>query len=268
MCMKNDKIRKVIYTSVTGKYDSLVQPVCVRPDFDYVCLTDVIEKQSKGVWQFKKNPNENEDLKRRSVWARLHPHLLFREYDYSLYIDGNVQILNSKFYDYVDKAIERGVLIAQVPHPTRDCIYQELEQCLNVRKVTPWQYIQHRELYRKSGLPHHWGLYENNVILRKHNDAKVINISELWWTEYSKISNRDQLSLMLVYWKQQFRPEILLEEGENTRNSTVIGCVHHKVVTTKKNSNLWRRLCLYVERNSFLPIYRKWVKAEDYHSEW
>ena len=260
--------RRVIFTSVTGKYDSLPQPLVVNPNYDYICVTDQDEEKPDGVWRFMKNPNGNADLKRRSVWARLHPHLLFKDYDYSLYIDGNVQIKDKAFYDYVDRAIEQNVLIAQVPHPTRDCIYQELEQCLNVRKVTPWQYVRHRQKYSQSGLPHHWGLYENNVILRKHNDAQVLRISEQWWAEYNSISNRDQLSLMLVYWQNQFRPQLLLGEGQNTRTSPLIGCISHTAMSHKKNAFWMKKALLFLERKTLLPLYRRWVHAEDYQSQW
>ena len=78
--------RRVIYTSVTGNYDALPQPLVVNPNYDYICVTDYEKEQADGVWRFMKNPNRNVDLKRRSVWARLHPHLLFKDYDYSLYI--------------------------------------------------------------------------------------------------------------------------------------------------------------------------------------
>lgn len=260
-------IRKVIYTSVTGQYDALPQPLSIRSDYDYICVTDHMDKPMEGIWRCMKNPNDNADLKRRSVWARLHPHLLFKDYDYSLYIDGNVQIKDKEFYDYVEQAIEQDVLIAQVPHPTRDCIYWELEQCLNIRKVTPWQYICHRRRYTQSGLPKHWGLYENNVILRKHNDAQVIRISEEWWKEYNLISNRDQLSLMLVYWREQFKPQLLLGEGQNTRNSKLIGCIDHFGGRNKEFA-FGKRLILFLERKILLPIYRRWVHAEDYQSEW
>lgn len=261
-------LRKAIYTSVTGNYDPLPQPLYVHPDYDYICLTDKVEKASEGVWQFRKNPNDNADLKRRSVWARLHPHLLLAEYDYSLYIDGNIQILDKRFYDYVESAIDRQIPLAQVLHPTRDCIYLELEQCLNVRKVTPWQYIRHRQRYTQAGLPKHWGLYENSILLRRHNDPQVVKLSEQWWEEYSRGSNRDQLSLMLVYWREQYKPELLFDDGYNIRTCPYIRCVSHLGNTTTPKECWWTRLRHYVERRTILPLYRHIVHAEDYSSQW
>ncbi len=258
--------RKVIYTCLFGKIDNLLQPKVIDNSFDYICFSDCMLPQS-GIWQIRQIADSGLDVIAQSRFPKLMPHKDLEDYDYSLYIDGNVQIKDKEFYDYVEQAIEQDVLIAQVPHPTRDCIYQELEQCLNVRKVTPWQYIRHRQKYTKSGLPHHWGLYENNVILRKHNDPQVIRISAQWWEEYNLISNRDQLSLMLVYWREQFKPQLLLGKGQNTRTSKLIGCIEHSGGRNKEVA-LGRRLILFLERKILLPIYRRWVHAEDYQSEW
>lgn len=258
--------RKVIYTCLFGKIDNLLQPKVIDNSFDYICFSDYMLPQS-GIWQIRQIADSGLDVIAQSRFPKLMPHKVLEDYDYSLYIDGNVQIKDKEFYDYVEQAIEQDVLIAQVPHPTRDCIYQELEQCLNVRKVTPWQYIRHRQKYTKSGLPHHWGLYENNVILRKHNAPQVIRISEQWWEEYNLISNRDQLSLMLVYWREQYKPQLLLGEGQNTRTSKLIGCIEHSGGRNKEVA-LGRRLILFLERKILLPIYRRWVHAEDYQSEW
>ncbi len=260
-------MKTLIYTSIAGHYDALPQPLVVHPDFDYICVVDELEKEKDGVWRFVKNPYYNSDYKRLSVWARMHPHLLFPQYDYSLYIDANVEIRSLEFYDYLRVAISRGALIAQVPHPTRDCIYDELEQCLNIRKVTPFQYMRHRNHYRNNNIPRHWGLYENNIIFRKHNDQIVIQISELWWSEYIKISNRDQLSLMLVYWKLKFTPDLLFGKGQNSRNTNMVRCMAH-LSSSNEPKSLFVKTRLFIERKIILPIYRKIVGAENYSSQW
>ena len=264
--MQTESVRKVIYTSLVGNYDTLPQPLVVRPDYDYVCVIDKVDKATDGVWRFIKNPYHNPDSKRCSEWPRMHPHLLFADYDYSLYFDANIQILDDQFYEYVERAIEKNVQIAQVPHPVRDCIYLELEHCLNIRKVTPWQYIRHRQRYAKYGVPKHWGLYENGMLLRKHNDDKVVSISEDWWREYCRISNRDQLSLMLVYWQQQYKPSLLFDDGLNIRTSKSIRCISHN--TQSKVPTLKSRILHFFERKFILPLYRRWVHAEDYQSRW
>lgn len=260
-------MKKVIYLSVTGNYDKIIQPEAIDESFDYICFTDSLIKTNDGVWQFRLNPYKNKDNKRTSVWARMHPHIILPEYDYSLYIDANVCILDKAFYERVNKRIECGDLISQVPHPTRNCIYLELEQCFNIRKITPWQYIKHHQKYLRANLPHDFGLFEDNVILRKHNDSKVLAIDESWWNEYCQISNRDQLSLMLVYWKHNFKPSYLMGK-ETTRNSKYVKCVNHQGGQTTGPCNYCMKVLNYCGRAIFVPIYRKLYGIEHYYSQW
>lgn len=258
---------KVIYTSIFGHIDSLLQPLAVDKDFDYLCFTDQ-KVGDIGIWKIVHIEAGTGDKVRFSRRFKLLPHYYLKDYDYSLYIDGNVRILDNEFYDSVNACIDENDLIAQLPHPTRDCIYLELEQCLNIRKITPLQYIRHRHSYSKTGLPYHLGLFENNVILRQHNNPRVIAISEMWWNEYCRISNRDQLSLMFVYWELKYTPALLLGKNQNTRNSKLIKCYHHKEEKVSCNEPLFTKARHYVEREIMLPIYRKIIGVKKYHSQW
>ena len=58
--------------------------------------------------------------------------------------------------------------------------------------------------YKSLGFPEHYGLYEANVIIRKHNNKSVIDLMEYWWSEILNNSHRDQLSLNYVIWKYDF----------------------------------------------------------------
>ena len=51
----------------------------------------------------------------------------------------------------------------------------------------------------RMGMPENYGLMENNLILRKHNDSFVKKISNDWWNAFSHgIAKRDQLYLMRI----------------------------------------------------------------------
>nr|MBQ0091006.1 hypothetical protein [Candidatus Enterousia merdequi] len=87
----------VIYTCITGEYDNLIQHKCVNNNFDYVCFTDNKKLLQSGIvngWVIKKLKYNKSDDIRNARWHKIHPEKLFSQYDYSIWIDGNLNILN------------------------------------------------------------------------------------------------------------------------------------------------------------------------------
>ncbi len=209
---------KVIYTCLTGGYDELLQPEIIDNNFDYICFSNDIKEKQISVWQIREIPFETNDNTRLSRYPKLLPHKVLQEYEYSIYMDANIQIIGQEFYDIINKKIEEGVLIAQVPHLERDCVYDEI-QVAYIKGIVDFQSAHETNKYLKyNNFPKHYGLYENNIILRLHNNDGVMQISEAWWSEYGKYSKRDQFSLMYVYWKNKFSIDILFGTDFNVRN--------------------------------------------------
>ena len=237
-------MRKVIYTSVVGMYDEIRQPEVVDPAFDYICFTDDLPAGKRGVWEIRPIPCPEKDPTRRSRYVKLLPHRALADYDASVWIDANIRIKSQAFYDAVDSAISRGELVAQVPHLTRDCVYEEIPRCYRDLRIGFKDAYRQRRHLIKEGFPRHFGLMENNVIVRMHNDPLVKRISEGWWNEYSSFSPRDQLSLMPVYWKEGFRPSLLFGEGINSRNAGCIESERHSLLDKSKEIKGFRRIAL------------------------
>lgn len=239
-------MKKVIYTCLVGNYDTLLQPEVYDDSWDYICFTDSENLKSDGVWRKKKIPYNDKDSTRLSRYPKILPHLVLPMYDVSLYIDANLCITNSKLYSICDSLIKNEILIAQVEHPFRHCVYQEVEECYTLRLITLLQRMCHYLRYKNNGMPYGWGLYENNIIYRKHNDIKVQLISEEWWKEYCRYSKRDQLSLPYVYFKNDFRPSLLFEKGVSTRNSDCIRYVNHPHDRTEVRNSSFEILMVHV----------------------
>ena len=184
--------RKVIYTCLTGGYDRLEQPAAIAPDWDYICFTD--REGQDGVWQLRKIPFDSPDPVIRSRYPKMLPHQVLPEYDYSVYLDANLCITGAEFYRIVDLCIVDGVDFAQVEHPKRDCVYEELRYCYLKDKIdTRTAFRLHRQ-WTAEGLPRHTGLYENNLIFRAHNEPEVKTIDEAWWQASSAGIPRDPRS--------------------------------------------------------------------------
>jgi len=219
--------KKVIYTCIVGGYDSLMQPAVVDESFDYICFSNDYSESKIGIWEIRPIPFEHEDKTRLSRYVKILPHIALPEYEYSLWIDGNIRITGREFYDAVNKAIVGDNLMCSLPHPWRECIYLEITTCYLIRKFNLRTSVRIKNYLKESGVPRNYGLYENNVILRKHNDVKIVQIDEQWWAEFNKYSKRDQLSLILVFKRNDFRPNLLLGKGICARNAPYLSYIPH-----------------------------------------
>jgi len=233
--------KKVIYTCLVGNYDMLRQPLATSESYDYICFSDDIKEDKVGVWKIRPIPYKCKDKARLSRYVKILPHKALQDYEWSLWMDANIQITGKELYTILDDKISEGGRIYQVNHciPPCDCIYEEIKRAYQCGRSGFFKtYLQYRHLQRE-GFPTHWGLFENNFILRKHNAPLVRKISEEWWTEFMKYTKRDQYNLMYVYWKNGFKPELLLPPDKNTRNVDFLECNMHTVV--EENTYIYRK---------------------------
>ena len=198
--------RIVIYTAITGKYDVLKNPTFLSENYDYICFSDDPSLKS-DVWKIKKFDEYDRDNIRKCRRVKILPHLFFQEYAYSIWMDANISLKGSPeelIHTYLKKE-----KLATFIHPDRDCIYDEAFVCGAMNKNSKEIIDQQMEQYKKEGYPFHHGLIASGVILRKHNDRKVIKAMEGWWHEIERFSRRDQLSFNYVAWKNNFRFEAI-----------------------------------------------------------
>lgn len=213
-------MRVVCYTCITGGYDSLRQPKVVSEGIDFVCFTDN-QNIKGGVWQLKPIPEELQylsNVKKQRV-LKICPHRYLKEYDVSIWVDGNIEILQdlNNFIKQYD--LKKCSLYVRV-HPSRRCIYAEAEACLRMHKDTKQNIDPQIEAYREEGYPKNIGMAETNILLRKHNDIKCQMVCNLWASELLKYSHRDQLSFNYACWKMKFIYGSMKNEFKTINNST------------------------------------------------
>ncbi len=197
----------VIYTCITGMYDDLIQHSCTNTNCHYVCFTDnkkLLKHKKIGVWEIRPLVYDKLDNVRNNRWHKLHPHILFPEYPQSIYVDANIDVINTKLFNDINKLPKKCVLSIPI-HFERDCIYDEIDACINQKKDDMSKIKATKRLLQKNNFPKHFGLSENNVIYRKHNDKTCIKLMNQWWNMLIKFSCRDQLSFMYVLWRNKFK---------------------------------------------------------------
>ncbi len=243
-------MKNVIYTSITGNYDLLRQPLYHPNDFDFICFSNDIPEKQIGVWKICKIPFSNHDKVTLSRYSKLNPHLVLQKYDYSLWMDTNIQVVGHVFLNEVRSLIENSISFVSVKHPLRSCIYTEIKACILEGKISYINGLHWNKFLRNEKFPKNYGLYENNFILRKHNDPLVKNISREWWKLFLKGPKRDQLSLCYVFWKHHFRPQLFSGKLRNTEglSYSTHAYVHHSISSKihKKISSWWNRKLLQI----------------------
>ena len=200
------KNKIVVYTCISGNYDSLKDIVKKEPDIDYICFTnqDIIS----DTWEIRKIPEYLESLEQTKIarCIKILPHLFLPEYEISVWVDGNIQVLGN-----TNKFINENLIgyLSMCKHPDRICTYQEAEAIINFKKDTSDIVNKQIEEYRNNGFPENNGMIQSNVIIRKHNNEKYINIGNLWWNEVRKKSKRDQLSFNYSIWNKDIEINIM-----------------------------------------------------------
>ena len=222
--------RLVVYTCVTGGYDSPARP-SVLPDWaDYVCFDGSLAPSGL-------------DSTQRSRYHKLNPHVVLPEgYEYSLWIDGNIDILSDGFYEKLQQMMDSGVLYAGIHHPQRDDVFDESVRILMNDRESFGRLVRVTRFLKKEGMPRHWGLDETNVILRKHNASEVVRFDEFWWEMLSRWTSRDQMTQSYCLWKTGLRHEYILPEGLSAQNSPWFKYTRHGSIYVKDRTlkGRWR----------------------------
>lgn len=253
--------KAVIYTSLTGGYDHLPQYKVIDPDFDYICFTNDYPAGSKvGQWEIRPIPIKLKDKIRLSRYAKLIPHTVFPDYDYSIWLDANLVITDKSIYETIKYHIASHHLWCAIKHPRFDCLYFDAFTCVYGAKASYNEMAPQIKFLRSENYPEHNGLYENNFIIRRHNDPTIKSIDEQWWEMYLKFSHRDQASLCYIFWKRRFKPVLLFPPDISTRNVKGIEYIKHLRYPLKHRIKVKIRMKYNRFRMHFSNVFDQYLK--------
>ena len=213
--------KRIIYTSVFGGYD------------------EVVEQSSNG-WDWKCFSEDThtpiyEDNNRNAKRFKVLPHRYLKDYEYSVFIDGNMSV-RGDLNELVDKYLVDSN-VAFFSHSNnnldgRNCAYDEAQTIFELgdknMKATPDRGIlnykdnpfvieKQMNRYIDEGFPKNSGLITGMVILRRHNKADCIQTMEDWWTEIKYNSKRDQLSFNYCAWKNNLKFNYMKGDSRNNQ---------------------------------------------------
>ncbi|TDO94083.1 uncharacterized protein DUF616 [Halanaerobium saccharolyticum] len=240
---KNNDI--IVYTAIANNYDDLIDPKFISSNIDYYCFTDDMSMKSE-VWNLIEFPLDDLNSTYKNRIVKMLPHKYFSEYKYSVYIDGSIDILGD-IEKLVNEYLVEGEYKLAVPkHPERDCLYEEAKACINLKKDNVEIIKKQISKYKEENFPKGFGLTENGIIFRQHNDPEVINLMQDWWDEFNKFSQRDQLSFLYVIWKNNFN---YLSMNINSR----VENKYFRIRGHKKDGirRIWQLIKIHRDKNKF-----------------
>ena len=207
--VKSTGKKYVVYTCITGNYDSLMeQPFYEHEKFDYVCFTNSPNIKKSNNWKIidisgiDKIINEN-DQQKISRFLKTHPHLFFENYEKSLYIDGNIKILSKDLENDFIKFLGKNEYLLTSQHPFITNVYDEIKVCISKKKDNEENLNRIRELLKTEKFNDLNAHTQMGIILRDHNNKECQKIMEDWWWMIKNFCKRDQTSFNYVFWKNR-----------------------------------------------------------------
>ena len=198
-----DEMKKVIYTINLGGYDK-VNSFNKEKGFDYYIFCDRYDENNNTNWTFLPIPkyikDANISIVKKQRFIKLNPHLFFKNYDLSIYLDATF-IIFGNLNEFLFRILSPKFNIYTFEHPKRDCLYDEIVEVIHLQKEKESIGNLLKTRYRKEQFPYKNGLIESSIIVRKHNNKECIYLMNKWTNEVIKYSHRDQLSYNYLIWK-------------------------------------------------------------------
>ena len=224
----------IIYTVITGNYDTIKQPLVVEEGVEYVLFTNNPKIIEAGVWKVVqisseqwqgRTERENNILLSRKVKMLPHKYLP-KECELSIYVDADMLIKRPLMQ--LLKDLREDTLFAASRHSYCGSVREEIEDLVAKGMVDVMQIGNQWQRYVEWGFEDDMGISENGLLIRRHNDARVAQLMELWWEEYQNGCLRDQVSLMPCLYRTDFMPYFQFIEMDIRKNEFV-EVMRHKV---------------------------------------
>lgn len=191
-----------VYTAIFGDIPDQLRTPVADPAATYVAFRDSRSAGGSGAtyrgWQLKPPEINHPNPRRAARYHKCRPDQLFDDAEYSLWIDGCLQLL-TPIGELIDKYLVACDL-AVFKHRQRDCVYQEGKACVDLKKDDPAVIERQLAGYREMGYPDKNGLGETTAVLRRHTPRMRV-FNERWEHEIVHNSLRDQLSFDVVCWQ-------------------------------------------------------------------
>ncbi len=256
----------VIYTTITDNYDLLLNHSFQDDRCDYVCFSDRTYGNTihDSQWEIRPLAYDKSDDVRNQRWHKIHPHKILPEYDYSLWIDANIDLLTPEIINKCTQHIVKESDVVATLHPKRSSLYQEFSACHELAKDDEALLKKQEEKVRSLHFSDTGRLFETGILLRNNKSIKITEFSESWWKWISTYSMRDQLSFTVAAWEAGITITPLSDKIYNAKGNKHIRLLPHIPNMKKQWDELTEQL---IHTQEVLKKKEGWIKTKDSHWE-
>ncbi len=216
--------KTAVYTCIIGGYDRLMAPCVIEDDCDYYLITDVernvkIENEEyyKRVPVTDVVPANLTTPKAQNRYCKSHGFEIFKQYEYSVYLDGCLQIAG-KMTELVERIGKYGIATHKFPGKTD--IYSHAMSLSIESRIRRDDANIVMEEFASSGLPRGCTFPECTVIVSDHKNLLGRQILSEWNDLYnSSRAKRDQLYMAYILWQRGIQAEEICTLPGNLRNN-------------------------------------------------
>ena len=178
----------VVITAITANRDRLKDRQNTE-GADFVAFLD--RPVASAIWDVRQASDLFRDPVRNAKIHKILPHLYFPNHEYSLWIDGSVELV-----DPAPVLVERYLADCDIvfgQHAIHRSLADETESCLSEGRDDPE--LIRQQVKNDESLVDDRGFPLAGSVLRRHT-PEVARFNAVWWAEICRWSRRDMLSLL------------------------------------------------------------------------
>lgn len=174
-------------------------------------LSNVIEGKN-DFKELKENSQTWNMMAAKYYKLQTHKLSFLKDYDYFVWIDSSISILNNNFVNDLLEMLNNGdIELINFIHPERDNIIDEGNLSIRMDKYQNQDILKQVDNYTSLGF-NEKGLFWCGFFCRKNN-IKMNKIFDDWWIENIQKSFQDQLSYPYVLWKNNKKPDLIIHQS-------------------------------------------------------
>jgi hypothetical protein len=193
---RKPEVATCVYTCLLNGYEDLnEQPVSSESAVDFICFTDDSDLVSDS-WSLRPvKPLFGADPARSQRHIKICADRVLAEYDVSLYIDNSV-ILTQPPEVLIEALLPDDGKLALFEHSFRETVRDEFSEVVKLgldAETVCREQEEHYDSVDADSLDEKplW----SGLLLRRHNDPRVIEAMNTWHAHVLRYSHRDQLSI-------------------------------------------------------------------------